>query len=300
MTVGIVMVVGATLWVGVYGLALFIVGPFLLGWWLTILVRSQSDASLGDCCLLYGITMLVGGGWIFILGAEGLVCLLMSAPIVLLTGLVGCALAYWMSSYWHISGRRGWYWSAALAIWPIVLGAETVWPLPLQEHAVRTEIIINAPPERVWQTVITFPPLPEPTEWLFRWSAAYPVAAEIHGEGVGAVRYCIFNTGSFVEPIEVWDPPRCLRFAVTEQPPPMRELSPWQIHPPHLEGYLVCRRGEFLLEPLEDGTTRLIGTTWYTNSMWPQWYWYLWSDYCIHAIHYRVLVHIQRLAEGSP
>ncbi|MGH7221754.1 MAG: hypothetical protein ACRELF_00845, partial [Gemmataceae bacterium] len=127
---------------------------------------------------------------------------------------------------------------------------------------------------------------------------AYPQRAEIHGTGVGAVRHCVFSTGTFVEPIDVCDPPSRLRFRVTEQPEPMHEWSPYSIHPPHLHHYLVCREGQFLLEALPGGRTRLIGTTWYSNRMWPAVYWNLWSDTIIHRIHLRVLKHIQQLAEA--
>ena len=51
-----------------------------------------------------------------------------------------------------------------------------------------------------------------PDEWLFQTGLAYPVRAEIQGRGVGRVRTCEFSTGPFVEPIEVWDEPRLLRF----------------------------------------------------------------------------------------
>jgi hypothetical protein len=35
------------------------------------------------------------------------------------------------------------------------------------------------------------------------------------------VRYCVFSTGPFVEPITVWEPGRRLGFDVAQQPPPM-------------------------------------------------------------------------------
>ena len=59
--------------------------------------------------------------------------------------------------------------------------------------------------------VVSFPPLAEPGDRLFRTGIAYPTRAEIHGHGVGAVRHCVFSTGTFVEPIEVWDEPLLLR-----------------------------------------------------------------------------------------
>src|SRR6185295_19422419 len=99
-------------------------------------------------------------------------------------------------------------------------------PLPLLE--VKSSVVINAPPERVWRHVVSFAELPAPREWMFRIGVAYPIRAEINGEGVGAVRHCNFSTGPFVEPIEVWDEPRLLKFSVTQNPAPMEEWTPYR------------------------------------------------------------------------
>jgi hypothetical protein len=92
---------------------------------------------------------------------------------------------------------------------------------------VRTAVEIVAPPERVWMHVIAFPELEAPAEWYFRSGIAYPKRARMEGSGVGAVRYCEFSTGVFVEPIQIWDEGRLLKFSVTENPAPMTEVSPY-------------------------------------------------------------------------
>lgn len=66
---------------------------------------------------------------------------------------------------------------------------------------------------------------------------------------------------------------------------------------PHLVNGFVSRRGEFRLEPLPGGRTRLQGSTWYQLDMEPQRYWSLYADLLIHAIHARVLDHVKRLSE---
>jgi hypothetical protein len=115
------------------------------------------------------------------------------------------------------------------------------------------------------------------------------------------VRRCSFSTGDFVEPIEVWDEPRLLRFSVTQCPPPMQEWNPFhdhdEVHAAHLHGYFQARRGQFELEPQPDGTTLLRGTTWYSHGLRPESYWWLWSDALVHTIHRRVLEHIRTAAE---
>ena len=134
--------------------------------------------------------------------------------------------------------------------------------------------------------------------YCFRAGIAYPIRAEIIGSGVGAERHCVFSTGAFVEPIQVWDEPRRLKFSVTENPPPMQEWTPYtHIDPPHLHGFLMSNGGQFLLTPLPNGGTRLEGTTWYQHGLWPAAYWRVWSDEIIHRIHLRVLTHIRDEAE---
>jgi hypothetical protein len=163
---------------------------------------------------------------------------------------------------------------------------------------VRTAIEVDAPPETVWRHVIAFPPLPAPTELVFRAGIAYPLRAEIVGEGVGAVRHCVFSTGAFVEPITRWEPGRRLSFDVVSQPAPLTEWSPYRsITPPHLDGWLVSRRGEFRLVPLPGGRTRLEGSTWYEMRLEPLGYWSVFGDWLIGRIHRRVLAHVAAQAE---
>jgi hypothetical protein len=188
----------------------------------------------------------------------------------------------------------------AFALPPVLVLAEVLAPLPpMHDAVVESEIVVDAPPEEVFRHVIAFPDLGPPTEWLFRAGVAAPMGATIDGEGVGAVRHCRFTTGEFVEPITVWDEGHELRFRVTAQPDPMRELSPWDIHPPHLDGGFRTTEGQFLLEPLPGGRTRLIGRTHYVLDLAPRAYWSAWADYLVHRIHMRVLEHVERMAESA-
>ena len=122
--------------------------------------------------------------------------------------------------------------------------------------------------------------------------------ARIEGEGVGAVRYCEFSTGPFVEPITAWEPPNRLAFDVISQPEPMTEMSPYQqVNAPHLLDGFISRRGEFRIIELPGNRTRLEGSTWYTMDMAPVWYWTIYSDALLHRIHTRVLKHIKKQSE---
>ena len=229
---------------------------------------------------------------LFLIGSEGAICIVMTLPLSVPSGALGGWLVY---THDPARMRRG---SAAmLLLFPMgTLGWDVMARPPVFE--VLTAMEIGASPEEVWKHVVTFSDLPQPEEWFFRAGLAYPKRARIEGTGVGAVRYCEFSTGPFVEPIEVWEQPRLLRFRVTENPAPMHEWSPYtQVLPKHLHGYLISKQGQFRLNALGNGRTLLEGTTWYQHGLWPAQYWRWWSDAIIHRIHLRVLGHIGTLAE---
>src|SRR2546427_12526585 len=102
-------------------------------------------------------------------------------------------------------------------------------------HYVRSVGEFAAPPAVVWRHVVAFPALPPATEWVFRVGVAAPLAARIRGSGVGALRFCDFTTGSFVDPITAWDENRLLAFDSVRQALPIRVRCAYRYaNPPHL------------------------------------------------------------------
>ena len=149
--------------------------------------------------------------------------------------------------------------------------------------------------------MVSFADITAPPQWFFRLGFSYPVRARIEGRGAGAVRYCEFTTGAFTEPITAWEAPRRLAFDVVDQPPPLREWSPYNnVYAPHLDGFFRTTKGEFRLTELPGGKTRLEGRTWYFVRMQPQMYWTAVADAIVHRIHDRVLRHIKAEAETAP
>lgn len=284
--------------IGNYGWGLFVGLPFFLGLTSVLIYGFHHPRTLGSCLLVALCAVVLVCAAFFALAVEGLICLIMAAPLGIVLALLGGFIGYIIQRRPSFSNEAFHALSLLLFAVPAFILLEHMAQLEPPLREVRTSVEINAPPEQVWRHLVAFAELPRPTERLFHTGIAYPMRAEINGQGVGAVRHCVFSTGSFVEPIEVWDEPRLLRFAVAAQPPVMDEMSPHpHLTPPHLNSYLQSRKGQFLLKRLPNGHTLLEGTTWYQNSFWPGLYWNLWSDYIIHRIHWRVLDHIKNLAE---
>jgi uncharacterized membrane protein YhaH (DUF805 family) len=294
---GLGMVALTVGWLQQYGVALFFGSPFAIGALTAFLFNRRYPASRQESAQVALMTLLVTAGSLFLLGNEGVMCILMALPLTLVVGLMGAAVGRAAA----LRGDPRLATSAvALALVPLGAALEPSGSTGRVLHEVRSSVVIAAPAERVWEHVIAFQPLGEPEELVFRLGIAYPRYATIEGRGVGAVRRCVFSTGTFVEPITAWEPGRRLGFDVAEGPPPLRELTPFSgVAPPHLDGYLRSRRGEFRLVPLGDGRTRLEGSTWYEVRLGPEPYWQVYSDWLIRTIHQRVLQHIRAEAEAA-
>lgn len=273
-----------------YGWTLFFLVPVLIGFFPSYIIGRSKQIKPIEACeysfITFGIVILCS----LVLGFEGLICIVMAAPIG--------ALAVWLGSYLgYLVSKKKWSnrnISSAIILFSIGFLSFDHVNEPTPMIPVTTEVIINAPIEEVWNNVVTFDKIDEPTDWIFSTGIAYPTDATIEGSGVGAMRYCNFTTGSFVEPITKWQEPTLLEFDVIDQPAPMNEFNPfWDIHPKHLDGYFLSHRGQFKLSIIEDGKTKLSGTTWYSVDITPEFYWSMWSDFIIHRIHKRVLNHIK-------
>lgn len=283
---------------GQYGWGLFLGLPFVAGFFAAFTYGVHEVRNAGECVVVGILAVLVAALGFVIFAIEGVICIVMAAPLAVPLAIVGALVGEKVSPARWRQGTNQMLCAGLLAV-PLMLTGERLADAPAPLLEVKSSLDVAAPPERVWSHVVAFTELPAPTELLFRLGIAYPLRAEMFGSGPGAVRHCVFSTGPFVEPIEVWDEPHLLRFGVTKNPPPMEEWTPYEhVHPPHLEGFLASERGQFQLIPLPDGGTRLEGTTWYRHNMWPVAYWQTWSDYIIHRIHLRVLQHIKMRAES--
>ena len=278
-----------------YGAALFVATPVVMGLVSAAIAGHyrfsfMTSIAIGQAALAVCLLGMVA------VAAEGVVCIAMAWPIAAPLVFFGSLLG------WSLGGRGG-HSGRTLVLLAVLSLPTLAWQDTRQGapalRAVTTAVEIAAPAEVVWRYVVSFPDLPAP-DGIFALGIACPLRAHIIGSGVGAVRSCEFTTGSFIEPITVWEPGRRLAFDVVAQPPAMRELSVWpEVKAPHLDGYLSSRRGQFRLIAEPNHRTRLEGTTWYEVDVHPEAYWSLWANAFIHDIHQRVLRHIARLAEAD-
>jgi len=279
---------------GEYGWTVFGIVPFFLGLIPSLLLKEIEGYTKGQSFKIGFATLGIFCATTLIFAIEGIICIIMASPLMMMFTYFGTLVGDYIIQLGDTNKKQVYSLLALPIVFMIVdLSIDT------EKHLeVKTTIEIESPIEEVWKNIVEFSEIDKPDEWIFKTGIAYPINSKIVGKGVGAIRYCNFTTGSFVEPITKWEEPTLLKFDVEDQPTPMRELNPfWDVHPPHLDGYFQSKRGQFKLEQLENGIVRVEGTTWYNIHIHPVRYWDIWSKFILHKIHYRVLKHIKKESE---
>ena len=239
--------------------------------------------SIAECLGLSAMTvlfMLLAGAAIF---GEGAVCLLIVSPIFLIAMFCGTLLG-------RVLFRRDDR-NVRLTIVPLLVVAIFAEGRVAREreNVVEDQIVIAADAAEVWKHVVAFPEITTaPAYWLNKVGLPSASATTCEGEFVGAQRKCIFSNGLvFDERVAELEPNRLLTFDIVEQP-----------RDPELLGHVDLRRGQFELRANGDGTTTLIGRSWYTLHVRPLWYFDRWTRGITRAVHLRVMRHIKNLSEA--
>lgn len=265
---------------GVFVGSSFIVIPLLMG---IISAYFWKDLKLAVGYFFLNSLLLTAlaltGSYFFM--QEGVVCLIIVSPVLLtfvyLGGIVGRAL------FQRVTRLK-------VSLIPLLLGALVVDATTPHHHnaQVTTRLRIRARPEQVWKHVVAFEPIREkPQFWLFRIGLPRPDRTTADGPFVGARRRCVFSGNLvFEERIVALEPNRRITFDITGQP----------AHPEIL-GHATLRRGQMALVDNGDGTTTLIGTSWYSLHVYPAAYYDLWATAIGRNVHTRVMRHIQWVAE---
>ena len=158
------------------------------------------------------------------------------------------------------------------------------------QNMVSDELIINATPDKIWKNVVAFERIKQENKyWLFKVGMPSPVESTVTGYHLGAGRKCIFSNGYvFDEKIVTYDENKNLTFDVTHQP-----------RDPEIMGHIDILRGQFILKDNGNGTTTLIGNSWYKLYVFPTWYYDIWAKSITRNVHWRVMEHIKELSEAK-
>lgn len=230
---------------------------------------------------LFGSLLLLLFSFLFM--AEGIFCLIIVSPLIFLFLFVGVIIGEQM---YHKRKNK----KLNVSIIGILLIAFVI-DVNADHHYVRVvsdEIVIQATPEKIWKNVIAFKPIKEkPTFWMFKIGMPMPMETTVNDYCQGAGRKCIFNDSIiFEETMTVFQPNKNLTFDIITPP-----------QDPEIIGHIETQKGQFLLKDNHNGTTTLIGNSWYKLNVFPAWYYNLWAESIVRNVHLRVMYHIKALSE---
>lgn len=281
-----------TLWIGAYGIALFVGTPFVVG--IIASYLAERDGHLHPLAVAQG-ALLLASAVMFGFAFEGLFCLFLAYPLAALATLIGGAVGLALARLRASEGTA----FSSLALLPLLLGAEIATP-PAADFIDTRSIDVAAPPAAVWNSIVHMGTIHNSPAAPFGWGLAYPVAGHINGEGVGAIRLGVFSTGTAYERVTRWQPQRELWFDVLSDPPMMRERNPFgPVRAPHLDGYFSTHHARFTLAPLPGGRTRLTLVTDHTLRIGPSSYFLPLAHWAVSENKRRVLAHFRDRAEAS-
>jgi hypothetical protein len=259
----------------------FVIIPILMGiicsWnWRNLQIKRRSSALYSLCNSLIAILLS------YILLGEGVICLLIVSPLIF--GFM-CLGTYIGRKMFQVNNNELNVSIMALLLF-VFIGDS------LSEHhyenEVTDQITINATPDKIWKNVVAFKPIKQKNSyWLFNIGMPSPMATTITGYYKGAGRKCIFSNGYvFGEKIVTYDEKKDLTFDIVNQP-----------RDPEIMGHIDIERGQFLLHDNGNGTTTLIGNSWYKLYVFPVWYYDIWAQSITRNVHLRVMQHIKELSE---
>lgn len=282
---------------GTYGYGIFLASPFVIGFVVAYIANRKADLTDAETAKIVRRAGFFSCLALLATALEGLGCLLMAAPLAIFAAMLGGLIGGDL-------GRRRREGSAgriasSIAVLPVIFALEAIFP-PSLMFATEQSISVNAPPDRVWTAIVRMETIEEPLSLIHRVGIAYPVRGRVFGEGVGALRYGDFSTGTAVERVTQWEENRKLTFVVLKDIPGLRELSPYRhVHAPHVHGYFTTRETSFELIPREGGVTQIVERTSHELKLDPALYWLPFARFMVDTNNARVLRHIKAQAERT-
>ena len=149
---------------------------------------------------------------------EGIICVILWLPLSLILASAGALLALLLQALVN-RDRSKHLCVAIVACAPFVSAPLESLRTPSQDfRTVRTEVLIHASAETVWEQIRSVPRI-QPSEHSASFSHALgfplPVEAVLEGNGVGGIRYARFEGNVlFIETITEWHPPHQLTFEI--------------------------------------------------------------------------------------
>ena len=270
---------------GAMGQVLFLLLPFATGF-ATALVAHRRNIVPASLIVAFVICSAI----LIATQLEGLVCLLMSAPLIAFGMTVGALLGIFFRKHVIDVSRTPRFLNlVVLLVLPLFLmGADK-----LEKPSRRTSraetftsaLVLHSPPEKVWNAIKTMDRVNGHKGFLMRIGLPVPVSCSIDREEVGGKRKCYFEQGYIEELITEWDPPHSMKLEITAWDVPGR---PW----------LDFKDASYKFQ-YENGETTMIRTTTIVSRLMPAWYWQPLEELGVQTEHEYLFEAVKKRVDGE-
>src|SRR5260370_26599535 len=136
---------------GTYGYGLFVISPFVIGAVTAYLGNRRHDIGQTKTLSLVAGATALGGIALFVFALEGIVCLILAAPLGFGVALIGGALGLAIARYTRRTPRQT---LSGLALLPLVFAIENVMSATASFDTAGTTVV-NAPPQSRGKAIVS-------------------------------------------------------------------------------------------------------------------------------------------------
>lgn len=225
--------------------------PFVLGFVQVYISESYIQRRWRERLTMPWVPALLCLAASLIFSWEGLICVVLFAPLTLFLSSLGGIAAGLTRDAVH-PRRKNLVFLCCLMLPIAIAPLENLRPPQARMRTVATEIEIAAPPGVIWDQIKSVPAIRASelqNSWTHRIGFPRPVEATLSHEGIGGVRRATFERGVlFMETITRWEPPHQLAFSIraaTASIPPTTLDEHVTIGGP----YFDVLEGEYIIQP---------------------------------------------------
>lgn len=193
--------------------AFLLVTPFSVGAIAVLVAAGKQPITIRRQLAVSTITMLLFLVAMFLTLLEGLICIVLVAPVFLVAAILGGLLAGWLNNHFRASKTT----LSSMAILPLLVAPlEANLPPMASMQTVSNTIFIQASPEQVFDQLASVRDISADElgfSFVHLIGLPKPIEASMNGAGVGAIRTSRWEKDvQFQEVITTWQRPAALHY----------------------------------------------------------------------------------------
>ena len=248
------------------GMALFVATPLSVG------VAAGLVSTRRQALKLLGVLVAIPLLLLVAVGAEGLLCVAMAAPLLSVVTVVGYGLGHLYR--WLTGGRHGDYHAALwvpTAAFLVSAGVEQFVGVDFVPNRAVTTVEVPFGKTETFAAIVHVDTVTAAPTWLHAIGLPVPLASHIDTLTLGARRTCYLSDGRIDERLTALDAPHSVAMDMGGA-----DMGrPW----------LRLQRDAYTLDSLPDGRTRVTHATDFVSNLRPRAYWAAVERYTVRAQH---------------